>query len=111
MLLFRDRFLKNLFERFTNTFDLEEIWTIVQDLNEQAIKINTQYMDFSQSSFTETSSEINYQDHPDSNSEESREQEFGPEQSNIPVDKKSGVKCVEMMRLADNDSYADEESE
>lgn len=47
MLLFRDRFLKNLFEKFTNTFDLEEIWAIVQDLNEQSIKVNTQYMDFS----------------------------------------------------------------
>lgn len=45
MLLFRDRFLKNLFARFPNTFDLEEIWGIVQDLHEQAIKVSTQYME------------------------------------------------------------------
>ena len=45
MLLFRDRFLKNLFARFPTTFDLEEIWGIVQNLSEQAIKVDTQYMD------------------------------------------------------------------
>ena len=55
MLLFRDTFLKHLFERFQNTFDLEEIWGIVQDLNEQAIKVNTQYMDFSSNDVTESS--------------------------------------------------------
>ena len=38
MLRFRDIFLKNLFTRFKNTFDLEEIWSIVQHLNNQAIK-------------------------------------------------------------------------
>ena len=45
MLQFRDNFLKNLFARFTNVFDLEEIWGIVQNFNEQAIKVNTQYVD------------------------------------------------------------------
>ena len=44
MLLFRDRFLNHIFERFQNKFDLEEIWGIVENLREQTIKVNTQYM-------------------------------------------------------------------
>ena len=57
MLLFRDRFLKHLFARFPNTFDLEEIWGIVQDLTEQTIKVNTQYMELSNSN-SESSGEL-----------------------------------------------------
>ena len=46
MLNFHERFLKNLFEKFPNKFDLEEIWGIVQDLNRQSIKVNTQFLNF-----------------------------------------------------------------
>lgn len=46
MLNFHERFLKNLFEKFPNKFDLEEIWGIVQDLNKQSIKVNTQFLNF-----------------------------------------------------------------
>ena len=103
MLLFRDRFLKHLFARFPNTFDLEEIWSIVQDLSEQAIKVNTQYMELSNSN-TESSGDLYYD-------EQHEFSEGCDEQSEQIEPVKSDLNCAEMIRLADNDSLVGDESQ
>ena len=40
---FRNSFVQNLLEKFPNSIDLEETFTIVQNLKEQAIKVDTKY--------------------------------------------------------------------
>ena len=104
MLLFRDRFLKHLFARFPNTFDLEEIWGIVQDLSEQAIKVNTQYMELSNSN-SESYGEQYYEEYPDYGSEASSELSMHCEAP------KADLNCPEMIKLADNDSLVGDESD
>ena len=40
---FRNSFIKNLLQKFPNSLDLEETLTIVHNLNEQAIRVDTKY--------------------------------------------------------------------